>query len=122
MTDDVHRPSSPLHQGQQIERRSYIRVYVKVSQENQLTLEREDGRSILVRLVDLSIGGARIECVHTVAGVNAEEAAAFFAGVQRVTFRNCLQEPFGEQLEGMQAKVIWQREAQAGVLFEALLG
>lgn len=102
-----------------VDRRSYIRVFVKVNQENSLTVVRADGQTAAVRLVDISIGGARI----ALADMDQSSAdASFFAGVEHVTFKNCRQEPFGEQLEGKQAQVMWEREGQAGLLFETLMG
>ncbi|GAB7080818.1 PilZ domain-containing protein [Megalodesulfovibrio paquesii] len=94
------------------DRRSFIRVYVRLEQRNSLVLVRENGQKVHAALLDISIGGARVQFL--------EPPPAFDEG-EILALSQCSLERYGCMLEGLPAQVVWAKDVQAGLLFEKIL-
>ncbi len=80
----------------------------------------EQGREMRIRVVDISLGGARIEILDAMAEDGGPDFVVQQDSVLR--FTACALESWGQYMEGVAGSVCWTDGNKARVLFENPLG
>lgn len=94
------------------ERRRWRRFFLRVEEDSSLCIVVGDGVSYRGRVMDISIGGARI----------IMEAGQVFQPETEISFRDCRVKQWGRFLNGARGFVKWVRGSEIGCQFCSPLG